>query len=73
MSSYNATSRLYTVDYRIKGEKDKIGPTTQRMKKKKNNKNEECTEIPGIGALRTLAQPPDIPTLTTSAKHLYKS
>jgi len=68
MSSYNTRSRLYTVDYRIKGEKDKIGPTTQRMKK--NNKNEECTG--DSGALRTLAQP-DIPTFTTSANHLYKS
>ena len=48
MSSYNTRSRLYTVDYRIKGENDKIGPTARRMKE--NNKNEECTEIPGIAA-----------------------
>ena len=48
MNSYSTRSQLYTVDYRIKGEKDKIGPTTRRMKK--NNKKEECTEIPGIAA-----------------------
>jgi len=47
MSSYNQ-SRLYTVDYRIKGENDKTGPTARRMKE--NNKNEESTEIPGIAA-----------------------
>ena len=41
--SRNTRSRLYTVDYRIKGENDKIGPTARRMKEK------ECTEIPGIG------------------------
>ena len=46
MISYNTRSRLYTIDYRRKGEKDKIGPTAQRMKE--NNKNEESTEIPGI-------------------------
>jgi hypothetical protein len=48
MSSYNTRSRLYTVDYRIKGEKDKIGLTARKMKE--NNKEVECTEIPGIAA-----------------------
>jgi hypothetical protein len=48
MSNYNTRSRLYTVDYGIKGEKDKIGPTARRMKE--NNKNDECTVIPVIAA-----------------------
>ena len=66
MSNYNTTSRsrLYTVDYRIKGEKDKIGPTSRKMKE--NNKKQECTEIPGMAAhcaCSTFAHwPPDIPT-----------
>ena len=66
MSSYNTRSRLYTVDYRIKGEKNKIGPTAQRMKE--NNKNEEWYLDSGdSGALHTLAQPPDIPTASPSS------
>jgi hypothetical protein len=48
MSSYNTRSRIYTVDYRIKAEKYKIGPTARRMKE--NNKNVEYTEFPGIAA-----------------------
>jgi len=48
MSNYNTRSRLYIVDYKLKGEEDKIGPTPRRMKE--NNKNEEGTEIPGIAA-----------------------
>jgi len=48
MNSYNTRSQLYTVDYRIKAKKDKIGPTARRMKE--NNENKECTEIPGIAA-----------------------
>ena len=43
MSNYNARSRLYTVDYRIKGEKDRKGPTARRMKE--NNKKQEITEM----------------------------
>src|ERR1700678_581667 len=48
MSSYNTRSQLYTVDYRIKGEKAKIRPTARRMKETIRTK--ECTEIPGIAA-----------------------
>jgi hypothetical protein len=57
MSSYNTRSQLYTVDYRIKGEEDKIRPTAQKMKE--NNKNEKFTLNPGIAAH---CAPPDIPT-----------
>jgi len=50
----------------MKGEKDKIGPTAQRMKE--NNKNEEWYLDSGdSGALHTLAQPPGIPTASPSS------
>lgn len=38
MSSYNTKSQLYTLDYRIKRETYKIGPTSRRMKENNRNK-----------------------------------
>jgi len=48
----------------LKIEKDKIGPTAQRMKE--NQKKQEITEMAAHHAWRTLTQPPDIPTTGTT-------
>jgi len=60
MKNYNSTrSRLYTMDYRMRGEKYKIGPAAR--KNARNNKNGECTENTEIAAHCARTQTPDIP------------
>ena len=69
IGSYCTRPRIYTVDYGINRNKDKRG--LQPRSTHKNNRNGECTWIMRIGALRTLAQPPENPTFYSLPMAIY--
>ena len=56
MGNYGTISRIYTVDYGIKIKSPDARTKTIEIG--------NVPELPRIGALRMLAQPPDIPTLS---------